>query len=140
MEAGGREMTTEMIPPPAAPAFLEAAGWGDARILPLAGDASFRRYFRVLEDERQAVLMDAPPPHEDPRPFLAVADHLIEQAHEMASDVKSKAGAPTANAFVESQAGSDIVVVADPPRENVSPNPADWPADYKVPRPRKAGG
>lgn len=72
-------MTLEMTPPAAAPAFLESAGWGDARILPLAGDASFRRYFRIMEDERQAVLMDAPPPHEDPRPFLAVADHLIGQ-------------------------------------------------------------
>lgn len=67
-----------MTPPEAAPAFLHSAGWGDARILPLAGDASFRRYFRVIDNERQAVLMDAPPPHEDPRPFLAVADHLIE--------------------------------------------------------------
>lgn len=72
-------MTTEMVPPAAAPAFLESAGWGSARILPLAGDASFRRYFRVMEHERQAVLMDAPPPHEDPRPFLAVADHLLGQ-------------------------------------------------------------
>src|SRR3546814_4224561 len=73
------EMTqAQMTPPEAAPAFLHSAGWGDARILPLAGDASFRRYFRVIDNDRQAVLMDAPPPHEDPRPFLAVADHLIE--------------------------------------------------------------
>src|SRR3546814_14468466 len=72
------EMTqAQMTPPEAAPAFLHSAGWGDARILPLAGDASFRRYFRVIDNDRQAVLMDAPPPHEDTRPFLAVADHLI---------------------------------------------------------------
>jgi len=44
---------------------------------PLAGDASFRRYFRVLAaDGRRAILMDAPPPHEDPRPFLAMARYL----------------------------------------------------------------
>ena len=36
-----------MIPPPHAPAFLDRAGWGGADILPLTGDASFRRYFRV---------------------------------------------------------------------------------------------
>jgi len=72
-------MAPLMTPPAAAPAFLERAGWGAANILPLAGDASFRRYFRVVEDGRQAVLMDAPPPHEDPRPFLAIADHLIGQ-------------------------------------------------------------
>ncbi len=65
-----------MIPPAAAPDFLAAAGWGGARIEPLAGDASFRRYFRVKEGDRKAVLMDAPPPHEDPRPFVAVAEWL----------------------------------------------------------------
>jgi len=66
-----------MIPPAAAPAFLGQAGWGDAAIVPLAGDASFRRYFRVVDGGRRAVLMDAPPPHEDPRPFIAIAEHLL---------------------------------------------------------------
>jgi aminoglycoside/choline kinase family phosphotransferase len=66
-----------MIPPAAAPAFLASCGWTGARIEPLAGDASFRRYFRILHDDgRRAVLMDAPPPHEDPRPFVAVAEWL----------------------------------------------------------------
>lgn len=69
-------MVTDMIPPAAAPAFLSAAGWGHAAIVPLAGDASFRRYFRVIDGSRRAVLMDAPPPHEDPRPFIAIAEHL----------------------------------------------------------------
>jgi aminoglycoside/choline kinase family phosphotransferase len=32
----------------------------------------------VIDQDRQAVLMDAPPPHEDPRPFIAIAEHLIE--------------------------------------------------------------
>jgi aminoglycoside/choline kinase family phosphotransferase len=65
-----------MTPPPHAAAFLSAHGWEGAEILPLAGDASFRRYFRIRHGERLAVLMDAPPPHEDPRPFVAVADWL----------------------------------------------------------------
>jgi len=68
-----------MIPPAAAPAFLAAAGWEHAAIVPLAGDASFRRYFRVIDGARRAVLMDAPPPHEDPRPFIAIAEHLVGQ-------------------------------------------------------------
>ncbi len=72
-------MAAPMIPPAHAPAFLAAHGWGDAQILPLAGDASFRRYFRVVGEGRRAVLMDAPPPHEDPRPFIAVAEFLCEQ-------------------------------------------------------------
>lgn len=70
-------MAAIMTPPPAAPDFLHRNGWGGADIRPLAGDASFRRYFRVIEPGRQSVLMDAPPPNEDPRPFLAVADHLL---------------------------------------------------------------
>ncbi len=71
-------MALDMIPPPHARSFLAANGWGDAEILPLAGDASFRRYFRVVDGTRRAVLMDAPPPQEDPRPFLAVANWLTD--------------------------------------------------------------
>jgi aminoglycoside/choline kinase family phosphotransferase len=62
-----------MIPRSEHAGFLAAAGWGTAEVRPLAGDASFRRYFRVVEPSRQAVLMDAPPEHEDVGPFLAVA-------------------------------------------------------------------
>lgn len=68
-----------MTPPPAARAFIDDAGWEGAQILPLAGDASFRRYFRVVQGDSQAVLMDAPPPHEDPRPFVKMADYLCAQ-------------------------------------------------------------
>jgi aminoglycoside/choline kinase family phosphotransferase len=69
-------MAAPMIPPAHAPAFLAANGWAGAEIVPLAGDASFRRYFRVVQGDRQAVLMDAPPEHEDVRPFLTIAAHL----------------------------------------------------------------
>ena len=70
----------DMTPPPAAAAFLAAHGWGGAKVTPLAGDASFRRYFRVADGARSAVLMDAPPPHEDPAPFVAMARWLDERA------------------------------------------------------------
>ncbi len=71
-------MAAPMIPPAAASDFLDRHGWGGAEIRPLAGDASFRRYFRVARGGDRAVLMDAPPPHEDPRPFVAVAEWLQE--------------------------------------------------------------
>jgi aminoglycoside/choline kinase family phosphotransferase len=61
--------------------FLSRAGWAGAEIEPLAGDASFRRYFRVRENGRSAMLMDAPPPHEDPGPFLDVGKWLIGHGH-----------------------------------------------------------
>ena len=58
--------------------FLGAAGWAGARLEPLAADASFRRYERLRLNDRVAVLMDAPPPKEDVRPFVRVARHLVQ--------------------------------------------------------------
>ena len=58
-------------------AFLNRAGWAGAERRPLAGDASFRRYERLALGPRTAMLMDAPPPREDVRPFVAVARHLL---------------------------------------------------------------
>ena len=72
-------MANHMIPPATAPDFLARVGWAGADIRPLAGDASFRRYFRVHLGDRQAVLMDAPPPHEDPRPFIFIANLLRDR-------------------------------------------------------------
>ncbi len=44
----------------------------DCIMTPLAGDASFRRYFRVSDQEKTFVLMDAPPEKEDVIPFLDI--------------------------------------------------------------------
>lgn len=60
-------------------ALLARCGWQDAEIVPLAGDASFRRYDRLYRANDRAVLMDAPPPHEDVRPYLHVTG-LLEAA------------------------------------------------------------
>jgi N-acetylmuramate 1-kinase len=58
--------------------FLDGAGWTGASVVPLAGDASFRRYFRIsCDDGRNAMLMHAPPPHEDPRPFVDITRYLL---------------------------------------------------------------
>jgi N-acetylmuramate 1-kinase len=56
-------------------AFLAAHGYAAAHIAPLAQDASFRRYLRLTDGPRPAVLMDAPPP-EDVGAFLRIARHL----------------------------------------------------------------
>lgn len=61
--------------------FLKAAGWGGAAIDPIPGDASFRRYFRIADQDRKAMLMFAPPPEEDPKPFLDVAKWLSDNNH-----------------------------------------------------------
>ena len=80
-------MSSSLTADPALPAgldrFLDSAGWAGADVVPLAGDASFRRYFRLTRHDgvatQTAMLMDAPPPHEDPRPFLAVGRWLAER-------------------------------------------------------------
>ena len=56
--------------------FLGDTEWEGAEIAPLVGDASFRRYFRLKLGGKTAMLMHAPPPHEDPAPFLHVARWL----------------------------------------------------------------
>jgi aminoglycoside/choline kinase family phosphotransferase len=57
--------------------FVRGAGWGDAGERLLAGDASFRRYFRLTRSGGSAVVMDAPAPQEDVRPFVRIAKHLL---------------------------------------------------------------
>jgi hypothetical protein len=58
--------------------FLANAGWAGAKVSLLAADASFRSYYRVQLNERHCVLMDAPPPEEDIRPFVTVARYLAQ--------------------------------------------------------------
>ncbi|EJO29283.1 aminoglycoside phosphotransferase family protein [Achromobacter marplatensis] len=43
---------------------------------PASADASFRRYFRLDSGKRTLIVMDAPPAHEDCRPFLHVGQLL----------------------------------------------------------------
>jgi len=46
----------------------------DFTLVPASADASFRRYFRVTLPDRTLIAMDAPPQHEDCKPFLHVAE------------------------------------------------------------------
>lgn len=75
-------------------AFLTASGWSGARPVPMSADASARRYMRLADETRLALVMDSPrmpdgPPirdgkpysriahiAEDIRPFVAIARHL----------------------------------------------------------------
>jgi aminoglycoside/choline kinase family phosphotransferase len=58
--------------------FIQHAGWADARRKTVAGDASNRRYERLVQpDGTRVILMDAPSEKgEDVRPFISVAEHL----------------------------------------------------------------
>lgn len=63
------------------PAVFNAEGWGhvpEASLTAASSDASFRRYFRWQGEGRTLIVMDAPPPQEDCRPFVKVAGLLAE--------------------------------------------------------------
>jgi len=67
------------------------AGAGLA-LSPASADASFRRYFRVAGGADTWIVMDAPPPREDCRPFVAVAallrDAGLNAPQVLAQDLK----------------------------------------------------
>ncbi len=74
-------------------AFLKANHWDDADRKLLAADASFRHYDRLTRADESMVLMDAPPPMEDVRPFLLIAQKLEDLGysapHVYAQDVEN---------------------------------------------------
>lgn len=45
----------------------------EIQITPILGDASFRRYFRIKDNQNIYIAMDSPPQLEDPLPFVAIA-------------------------------------------------------------------
>jgi len=60
-----------------------AASWAAAalglprvELSPVSGDASFRRYYRIMTEGQSIILMDAPPDREDSRPFVDIARRL----------------------------------------------------------------
>lgn len=105
--------------PPGVDEFLARSGWSGAVIEPLAGDASFRRYFRVRRAERTAMLMDAPPPHEDPGPYLRAAKWL--DANNLRAPVILAEDAPRGLVLIEDFGETRM-------REYVD----QWPADERA--------
>jgi N-acetylmuramate 1-kinase len=47
-------------------------------LAPASADASFRRYLRVAGRNGTLIVMDAPPPHEDVRPFVRMARRIAD--------------------------------------------------------------
>jgi hypothetical protein len=99
-------------------AFLAAQGWQDAIRVPLAGDASARRYWRLSRGTDRAILMDNPPGIPDrPEAFASIASHLaslgLSPPRILAADL------PAGLLLIEDlgDAVFDRVIAADPVRE-----------------------
>jgi len=61
------------------PAVFARGHWGAVpagELCAIGSDASFRRYFRWQGSGRRLIVMDAPPPQEDCRPFVRMAEVL----------------------------------------------------------------
>lgn len=82
------ETMTSVINPGSDPRLAELGAWLE-KLAPThnlevetlqaaSSDASFRRYFRIQSGKRTLIVMDAPPPHEDCRPFVHVAGLLSD--------------------------------------------------------------
>lgn len=56
--------------------FLQNNGFAGCILKKVAGDASFRSYYRVFAGERTFILMFAPPKYEDVVPFIEIARFL----------------------------------------------------------------
>jgi aminoglycoside/choline kinase family phosphotransferase len=64
------------------PKLFAAHGWGPippATLTAASSDASFRRYFRWEGEGRTFIVMDAPPPQENCKPFVDIA-HLLSSS------------------------------------------------------------
>lgn len=61
-------------------------------ITPLAGDASFRRYFRIRTEKNSWIAVDTPIALEDPRPFITISKLFttlnVKVPHIFASDIQ----------------------------------------------------
>lgn len=57
--------------------FLSNNGWAGVDYPLLAGDASFRKYYRLRRGSEVVVLMDAPSPQENVAPFIKIAEFLL---------------------------------------------------------------
>ncbi len=59
--------------------FLLKNNIADFEIKKVAGDASFRSYYRIFSGEKTWILMFAPPSHEDIHPFINIDKLLVSQ-------------------------------------------------------------
>lgn len=60
------QTSTDILRDDAREAFIKQSGWGHAKVDVFPGDASTRRYFRLMDSDKTAIVMDAPGSAEAP--------------------------------------------------------------------------
>jgi N-acetylmuramate 1-kinase len=95
--------------------FLDNSVWSAAACEPLTGDASVRKYFRLRQESRTAVLMDASANPETVAPFIQIDQHL-RQLGFSAPDILAQ---DDANGFLllEDFGDDTFARLLDPPSE-----------------------
>jgi aminoglycoside/choline kinase family phosphotransferase len=78
--------------------FLAASGWSDAAVTPIPGDASTRRYFRLADGARKALLMDQPQGAETP---TAPPGASAEQRHALGYNAVARLAGADVGRFAE---------------------------------------
>jgi hypothetical protein len=59
--------------------WLHTLGYDNYQLLPASQDASFRRYFRLMdENQKSVIIMDAPPDKESLSPFIEIAQDWVQ--------------------------------------------------------------
>ena len=79
-------------------AFLHAAGWADARVNAVAGDASSRSYERLTHNGRTVILMNAPPGAES---AACPVDATPETRKQLGYNAMARLAGPNLHAFLE---------------------------------------
>ncbi len=62
-------------------AFIRASGFAEHALEPIAGDASRRRYVRVITPSTSYIVMDAPPAFEPVADYIAICSFLYDRGY-----------------------------------------------------------
>lgn len=99
-------------------AFLDGAGWRNARRVPIIGDVSAKAFERVRQNGRTAILMNAPeqpesPPLDDGRSYDAVAHRAGNVGPFIAIDAELRRRGVHAPGIFATDIGAGLVLLED---------------------------
>jgi len=105
-------------------AFIDAAGWPGAHRVPIIGDASAKAFERITQDDRTAILMNAPaqtesPPAGDGHSYDAVAHRAATVGPFIAIDAELRARGVHAPEIYAADTDAGFVLLEDLGNEGI---------------------